>query len=127
MSPEYKDFLEKCISITEAHLDDPAFNIQILADEVGMSHSALYKRVKSISGKSINEFIRFIRLRKAATLYIDSDCNVNEGAFQAGFNDIKYFREQFSKLYGVNPSEYIKKYRKPFNKSYKLTQKIARK
>ncbi len=124
VSPEYKEFLEKCISITEQHLDNPNFNIQILADEVGMSHSALYKKVKSISGRSVNEFIRFIRLRKAAGLFISSDCNVNEGAFRAGFNDIKYFREQFSKLFGLKPSEYIKKYRKSFNKSYKLNDKM---
>jgi len=126
VSPEYKDFLEKCIAITERHLDNPDFNIQILADEVGMSHSALYKKVKSISGRSINEFIRFIRLRKAAGLFINTDCNVNECAFQSGFNDIKYFREQFSKLFGMKPSEYIKKYRKPFNKSYKLNDKIGK-
>lgn len=44
--------------------------------------------------------------------------------FQSDFNDIKYFREQFSKLFGMKPSEYIKKYRKPFNKSYKLNEKI---
>lgn len=124
VSPEYKEFLEKCITITEKHLDNPNFNIQILADEVGMSHSALYKKVKSISGRSVNEFIRFIRLRKAAGLFINSNCNVNEGAFQAGFNDIKYFREQFSKLFGMKPSEYIKKYRNSFNRSYKLNDKI---
>lgn len=124
ISPEYKEFLEKCISITERHLDNPDFNIKTLSDEIGISHSALYKKVKSISGKSINEFIRFIRLRKAAELFINSDCNVNEGAFQSGFNDIKYFREQFSKLFGMKPSEYIKKYRKQFNKSYKITRKL---
>lgn len=120
VSLEYKEFLERCISITESHLDDPNFNIQILADEVGLSHSALYKRVKSISGRSVSEFIRFIRLRKAAGLFINSDCNVNECAMESGFNDIKYFREQFTKLFGMKPSEYIKKYRKPFKNSYKL-------
>ncbi|MFD2160806.1 two-component regulator propeller domain-containing protein [Paradesertivirga mongoliensis] len=126
VSPEFKDFLQKCITITEKHLDNPDFNIKTLADEIGISHSALYKKVKSISGKSINEFIRFIRLRKAAELFINSDCNVNEGAFQSGFNDIKYFREQFSKLFGMKPSEYIKSYRKPFSQSYKLNPKITK-
>ncbi|WP_207425862.1 two-component regulator propeller domain-containing protein [Pedobacter sp. SYSU D00535] len=126
VSPEYKEFLEKCISITEKHLDNDDFNVKILADEVGMSHSALYKKVKSISGKSVNEFIRFIRLRKAAELFINTDCNVNEGAFQAGFNDIKYFREQFSKLYGMKPSEFIKAFRQPFNKTYKLNKNISK-
>jgi len=126
VSGEYKEFLEKCIAITEKHLNNADFNIKTLADEIGTSHSALYKKVKSISGKSINEFIRYIRLRKAAELFANSDCNVNEAAFSVGFSDIKYFREQFSKLFGMKPSEYIKKYRKPFNKAYKLNEKIKK-
>ncbi|SDL55296.1 Signal transduction histidine kinase [Pedobacter sp. ok626] len=124
VSKENKEFLERCISITEDHLNNSDFNIKILADEVGMSHSALYKKVKTISGKSINEFIRYIRLRKAAQLFINSAHNVNEVAFQSGFSDIKYFREQFYKLFELRPSEYIKKYRKNFNKGYKLDKKI---
>ncbi len=112
ISPTFKEFLSKCISITERHLDNPDFNTKVLANEVGMSHSALYKKVKSISGKSINEFIRFIRLRKAAELLIQTDSRVNEAAFRAGFNNQKYFREQFTKLFEMTPSEYIKKYRK---------------
>lgn len=126
VSKENKEFLEKCIFITENHLDNPDFNIKTLADEIGMSHSALYKKVKTISGKSINEFLRYIRLRKAAQLFIHSEHNVNEVAFQSGFNDIKYFREQFHKLFGLRPSEYIKKYRKPFNKGYKLDKKMMK-
>jgi len=124
VSKENKAFLEKCISIVEAHLNNPDFNIKTLAEGIGMSHSALYKKVKTISGKSINEFIRYIRLRKAAQLFINSSDNVNEVAFQAGFSDIKYFREQFQKIFGLLPSEYLKKYRKNFNKGFKLDNKI---
>lgn len=87
-----------------------------------MSHSNLYKKVKSISGQSVNGFIRFIRLRKAAELFINTSCNVNEAAFQVGMSDIKYFREQFNKLFGMNPSEYIKKYRKPFQKNFQMNK-----
>ena len=122
VSPEYKEFLEKCIRITEKRIDDPTFNIQELADEIGLSHSSLYKRVKSISGKSVSEFIRFIRLRKAAELLINSDYNVSECAFSCGFNDVKYFRVHFNKLYGINPSEYMLKYRKPFQKGARLNK-----
>lgn len=110
ISSEYRDFLKKAIGIVEEHLDDPSFNVKVLADKIGMSHSNLYKRIKSISGKSANEFIRFVRLRKVAQLLIDTDSNINEAAFAAGFNDIKYFRMQFFKLFGMKPSEYKKKY-----------------
>ncbi len=49
ISTEYKEFLEKCIGVVEAHLDDDDFNIKLLAREVGMSHSSLYKKIKTIS------------------------------------------------------------------------------
>ncbi|MBD1432194.1 response regulator [Sphingobacterium sp. DN00404] len=110
ISSEYKEFLEKTIDTVEQNLDDPDFNVKMLAEEIGMSHSYVYKRIKSISGKSANEFIRFVRLRHTAKQLIDTEYTINEVAFSAGFNDIKYFRAQFSKLFGMNPSEYRKKH-----------------
>ena len=112
---EYKEFLERCIAIVENHLEDEQFNIKNLSDEIGMSHSNLYKKIKAISGRSANEFIRYIRLRKAAELMLNSDVTVAEAAYKVGINNAKYFREQFSKLFGINPSEYIKKHRGQFN------------
>lgn len=109
---EYSDFLQRCIAIVERELDNTDFTVKSLAEEIGMSHSNLYKRIKSISGKSANEFIRFIRLRTVAKLLVDSGCTISEAAFAAGFNDIKYFREQFAKLFGMKPSDYKRKYRK---------------
>ncbi|SHN40429.1 two-component regulator propeller domain-containing protein [Chitinophaga sp. CF418] len=120
ISTEYKHFLERCITVVEDNLDKDTFNIKMLAAEIGMSHSNLYKKVKSISGHSVNAFIRFIRLRRAAVLLLSTDCNVNEAAFGVGLNDMKYFRKQFSKLFGMNPSEYIKKYRSSFNKDFNV-------
>lgn len=111
VSNEFKEFLEKCIAITEKHLDNPEFNVKILAEELATSPSLLYRKVKSISGKSTNEFIRYIRLRKAAQLMVNTDYNINQTALLCGFNDVRYFREQFSKLFGIRPSDYIKKYR----------------
>jgi AraC-like DNA-binding protein len=80
-----------------------------------MSHSNLYKKIRAISGQSANGFIRSIRLRKAAEMFLKTDCTVSEAAYKVGINDPKYFREQFNKLFGVNPSEYIKKFRGPFH------------
>ncbi|MEO6977718.1 MAG: ATP-binding protein, partial [Mucilaginibacter sp.] len=112
---EYKVFLEKCIAIVENHLEDEYFTIKILADEIGMSHSNLYKKIRSVSGGSANEFIRYIRLRKAAEIMLNTDCTVSEAAYKVGINDPKYFRAQFNKLFGANPSDYIKKFRKHLN------------
>jgi DNA-binding response OmpR family regulator len=126
VSEEYKEFLDNCMAIVEAHLDDPDFNINMLVTELRTSRSNLYKKVKSISGLSTSAFVRFIRLRKAAELFINSRYNINETAAQVGFNDMKYFREQFFKLFGMKPSEYIKKYRKVFGKSFNLNEEEFR-
>ncbi|HEY6901774.1 MAG TPA: response regulator, partial [Puia sp.] len=118
ITEEDKSFLDRCIAIVEKHFGEDEFPVRKLAQEMGMSHSNLYQRVKEISGVSVNGFVRYIRLRKAAELFINTDCNVNEAALQVGINDVKYFREQFHKLFGVNPSEFIKKYRKVFAGKY---------
>lgn len=126
ISQEYKEFLEKCLQIVEKHLTDPDFSIKTLAAETGMSHSNLYKRIKSISGQSANSFIRFIRLRKAAEILLTTDSTVYETAYKVGLNDLKYFREQFFKLFGINPSDYIKKYRKPFHNNYNINRDVLK-
>jgi signal transduction histidine kinase/DNA-binding response OmpR family regulator/streptogramin lyase len=122
ISSEYKEFLEKCMAFVENHLDDETLNVKSLSAEMGMSHSSLLRKVKSVSGLSISAFIRSIRLRKAAELLINTNNNTSETAFQVGINDVKYFREQFSKVFGMKPSEYIKKYRKTFGSQYTLNK-----
>jgi signal transduction histidine kinase/ligand-binding sensor domain-containing protein/CheY-like chemotaxis protein len=111
---EHKEFIEKCISVVEDHLDNPDFTIQIFCKSIGMSHPSLYKKVKAVSGLTVNVFIRYIRLRKAAELLITTDKTITEVAYISGFNDIRYFREQFYELFKMKPSDYVKKYRKVF-------------
>lgn len=123
ISREYKEFLERCIAIVESHLEDDQFNQHVLLAEIGMSRSNLFRKVKSVSGLSIRSFIRLIRLRKAAELFIHTNCNVNETAFRVGINDIKFFRAEFNKVFGMNPSDYIKKYRKAFGDQYQVNLK----
>ena len=115
-----KTFLDKCTAVIEAHLDEEEFNIQTLAMEMGISHSSLYKKIKSLSGHSLNAFIRLVRLRNAAILCINTDYNVNEIAIRVGIFDRTHFREQFQKVYGMTAAEYIRKYRKPLASEYPL-------
>lgn len=109
---EHKEFMDRCIAVVEHNMSNPAFNIQQFCRELGMSHPSLYKKVKTISGLTINVFIRYLRLRKAASLLINTDKTIAEVTYITGFNDIRYFREQFSKLFAMNPSEYVRRYRR---------------
>ncbi|MDR6340631.1 signal transduction histidine kinase/ligand-binding sensor domain-containing protein/DNA-binding response OmpR family regulator [Filimonas zeae] len=120
ISAEDKALIERCAAIIEEHLDDAGFTIEVLAKEMGMSTSNLYKKIKAATNYSTNGFVRFVRLRKAAMLLIDSHLNINEIAFVVGISDIKYFREQFHRQFGVNPSEYMKKYRRSLGRHFKM-------
>ncbi len=109
---EHKEFLERCIAIVEKHLDNPDFTIQTFCKEIGMSHPSLYKKIKAVSGLTVNVFVRYLRLRKAAELLINTNKTIVEVTYITGFNDVRYFREQFFKLFEMKPSDYVKKYRK---------------
>ncbi|WP_276499910.1 hybrid sensor histidine kinase/response regulator transcription factor [Terrimonas pollutisoli] len=126
VSVEYKEFIENCMRIIEEHLLDDDFSIKVLATEMGMSHSNLYKKIRAVSGQSLNSFIRFVRLKKAAELMISTEMNVNETATMVGFQSIKYFRAQFYNLFGLNPSDYIKKFRKPFHNNQTLDHSVRK-
>jgi signal transduction histidine kinase/ligand-binding sensor domain-containing protein/DNA-binding response OmpR family regulator len=125
ISEEHKNFLYNCIAIIESHLTDSKFDVDTLAKMVGMSYPTLFKRIKATTGQTVNNFVRFIRLRKAAELLIHTNCNVNEAAFQVGINDVKYFREHFNRQFGINPSEFIKKHRANFQISYRINKSVS--
>ncbi|WP_243751657.1 two-component regulator propeller domain-containing protein [Niastella caeni] len=117
---EYQEFLRKCISVIEQNIDTDSFTIKKFSQAMGMSHPALYNKVKSISGQSLNAFIRSIRLRRAAVLMLTENMNIRQAALQVGINDVRYFREQFVKVFHMTPSEYIKKYRNSFNRDHNV-------
>lgn len=116
MAGEQKEFIERCIEIVEEHIDNPDFTVNMFCKAIGMSHPALYKKVKAVSGLTVNVFVRYIRLRKAAELLITTNKTITEIAYITGFNDVRYFREQFYELFKIKPSEYIKSYRKVLGK-----------
>jgi signal transduction histidine kinase/ligand-binding sensor domain-containing protein/DNA-binding response OmpR family regulator len=112
---EYQEILKKCIAIIESNIHKRDFTIKNFAAEMGMSHRTLYTKIKIISGQTLNAFIRSIRIRRAAMLMLTENMNIAQASVEVGFEDPKYFRQQFVKLFGMTPSEYIKKYKNSFN------------
>jgi len=106
-----RTFLEQAMRAVEQHLDDPAFGVQVLASDLCMSQSVLYRRIKLITGQTTVEFIRDVRMKRAAQLLTHSQLRITEIAFQVGVENVKYFRKTFQKIYGMAPSEYAKQHR----------------
>jgi ligand-binding sensor domain-containing protein/signal transduction histidine kinase/DNA-binding response OmpR family regulator len=104
-----EDFLQKVIVIIEDYLDDPEFNVVMLSHKVAMSQPVLYKKIKALTNMSVNDFIKSIRLKKAAQLLKQKKLTVYEVAYAVGYSDRKYFSQEFKKQFGDTPSEYIKK------------------
>ncbi|GHV51471.1 hybrid sensor histidine kinase/response regulator [Bacteroidia bacterium] len=98
--------IKKAIEYTEANLSNPNLSVEELSRELGMSRVHLYKKLSSISGKTPIEFIRIIRLKRAAQLLEESQLTVSEIAYAVGFNNPKYFRKYFKDEFGVLPSLY---------------------
>jgi len=107
-SPEEK-FLNKLMQLIEDKMEDPDFNVSSLVDDIGMSQTVLYKKIKALTGLSISDFIKSQRLKRAAQLLKDQSMNIAEVAYSVGFNDRKYFSKEFRKQFGVAPSEYQQK------------------
>jgi len=103
-----QEFLDKCIKIIKKNIDNPQLSVESFSSDIAMSRSALFKKLKSISGQSTSEFIRTIRLKRAAKHLRSGKYNITEVIFMVGFSDPKYFRTCFKKQFGKNPSEYIK-------------------
>ncbi len=103
-------FVKKAVALVEANISASEFLVEDLCREMGMSRVYFYKKILSLTDKTPSEFIRFIRLKRAADLLEKSQLFVNEVAFQVGFNDPKYFRKYFKDEFGVSPNEYKKKF-----------------
>ena len=101
-------FLKNAMEVIEENLSNPEFNVNDFTDKMYMSQSVLYRKIKVLTGQSISEFIRTIRLKKAGKLLMYSDMGVADVAYDTGFNDLKYFRKCFKSVFGVTPSEYKK-------------------
>lgn len=101
-------FVQKAIAIVEQNIGNADFLVEDLCKEMGMSRVYFYKKTLALTDKTPSEFIRFIRLKRAADLLEKSQMFVNEIAFQVGFNDPKYFRKYFKEEFGVTPNEYKK-------------------
>jgi signal transduction histidine kinase/ligand-binding sensor domain-containing protein/DNA-binding response OmpR family regulator len=99
-------FIKKALESVEENMANSEYSVEDLEREVGQSRMQLYRKLKSLTGQSANEFIRTIRLKRAAQLIAQNQLTIAEVTYQVGFVDLPYFRKCFKKQFGVNPSEY---------------------
>lgn len=101
--------LEKVVASIEKFISDPDLNIEKVCTDTGFSHSILYRKIKNLTGQTLNEFIRTIRVQRAEQLLRTKKFNVAEVMHETGFTNHSYFSKSFRKLYKVSPKEYVQK------------------
>jgi AraC-like DNA-binding protein len=102
-----KKFLMDLKAIILSNLkDNEDFSVDSIAKEIGMSRSSLYRKLSAMTGGNINDFIRKVKLEKAAYLLKHEGLTISQASYEVGFNSVNYFRKIFKKEYGTLPSEY---------------------
>lgn len=99
-------FLASIMKLMEEHMSDEDFNIDLLAAELNISRSMLYRKLQSITGQSPVKFIRTIRMKRAAQLLEATSYNVSEVSMMVGFSDQRYFSTCFRQQFGMSPKEW---------------------
>ena len=88
------------------NIADNTLNVEGLSDALNLSRSNVYRKIKALTGKTIIEFIRMIRLKQAIKLMETKKYSLAEIAYLTGFTSPSYFTKSFKDQYGKPPSEY---------------------
>jgi transcriptional regulator GlxA family with amidase domain len=103
-----EQFLEDALAVVEKNIADPDFSVESFSQALFMNRVTLYRKLLTLTGKTPIDFLRTIRLKKAALLLSKSGKSVAEVAYETGFNNPKNFTKQFKEEFNVLPSQYNK-------------------
>ena len=107
ITPVDEKFLKQALEVVEKNLDTPEFSVEDFSRDMFMNRVTLYRKILSITGKTPIEFIRSIRLKRAAQLLEKSGLSIAEIAYQVGFNNPKNFTKAFKEEFTIPPSQYL--------------------
>ena len=105
------EFIHKINELIEARLSSDKIDVGYLSDNMCMSSSTLYRKMKALTGMSANEYVRKMKMKYAEQFLLEGKYTISEIAAKVGINNLFYFRQCFKEEYGVIPSEYLKQLR----------------
>ncbi|MGZ0017630.1 hybrid sensor histidine kinase/response regulator transcription factor [Yeosuana sp. AK3] len=103
------EFMKKLIRILEENMNSSDLDVNFVCDNLGMSHSVMYKKIKSLTNMSYIEFVRDFKLKTAKKLIEEQNFSVLDACFNVGYTDRKYFSKLFKNHFGRVPSDYLNK------------------
>lgn len=102
-----EQLIEKALNLIEINMDNANYSVQQFSLDMSMDRTVLYKKLQLITGMSPSDFIRSIRIKRAAFLLSKGQYPVGEVAERVGFNTPRYFSKHFKDAFGVTPSQYV--------------------
>jgi signal transduction histidine kinase/DNA-binding response OmpR family regulator/ligand-binding sensor domain-containing protein len=110
ITPLDEKFMKRAIGIVEKHMNVESFGIPEFREEMFMTRSTLFRKLMALTNQSPGEFIRTLRVKRAASLLKQNFGNVTQVSYEVGFNNLTSFNRSFRKLYGISPAEYKKQF-----------------
>ena len=101
-------FITNVLAQIEDHMGDENFSIEELSIQAGYSTMHLYRKIKSLTGQTPSQFVRTIRLKRAAELLSRKSDNISQIAYQVGFSNISYFNKCFKDQFEMTPGDFLK-------------------
>ena len=102
------EWLQQAIDFVEKNIADEHYSVEQLSSDLCMSRMTLYRKIQSTTGQKPTEFIRTIRLRRAAELLREDRLTITEISYATGFSSVSYFSRCFRAMYGMAPTQYLK-------------------
>ena len=112
LSDADRKFMERVVQLMEKNMDNGNLVVDDLVSGVAVSRSVFFKKIKSLTGLAPVEFIREMRIRRAAQLIVQGDYTMTQIAYMVGISDSRYFSKCFKQLMGMTPTEYKERNRK---------------
>jgi DNA-binding response OmpR family regulator/nitrogen-specific signal transduction histidine kinase len=111
-STKDKAFMDQLLGIITEQLTNPDLDVDYICQQAGMSRTKLYQKIKSITGQSIGEFVRSVRLRHAVKIMTEEDVPLTEVTYRVGIQTQSYFTKAFKKEFGKTPSQFLQELKK---------------
>ena len=108
-SPDDK-LLERVMVVINKNISNSDLSVDSIAEEVGISRVHLHRKMKELTGQTPHDFIRNIRLKRAAHLLANNNMNIAEVMYACGFNNSASFSTIFKRFYGLSPRDYMKEH-----------------
>jgi AraC-like DNA-binding protein len=101
-----EEFIKRALQLVEKNISNAEYTVDNLSKDLGMSRSRLFPKFRSITELTPKNFIRSIRLKRAAQLLQTNQYTVSEIIWMVGFNSVKYFNKYFKEMFGLTPTAY---------------------